>query len=211
MNDEKFVDGGMVSPDPLLLAQIFDDNGLNTVGTGIGHELTGVLDGNEQDVILLNDYYAASKNSYKEGRISYPFEDLAPGEHNLKVKVWDVANNSSSADINFVVADDANMALGHVLNYPNPFTTNTQFMIEHNRNGSVLDVQIKIFTVSGKLVKTLEDNFYADGNLYCNMTWDGLDDYGDAIGRGVYVYQVVVRDDTRGGNTSKFEKLVVLR
>jgi hypothetical protein len=211
MNDEKFVDGGMVSPDPLLLAQIFDDNGLNTVGTGIGHELTAILDGNEQDVIVLNDYYAASKNSYKEGKISYPFEDLSPGEHNLKVKVWDVANNSSSALINFVVADDANMALGHVLNYPNPFSTHTQFMIEHNRNGSVLDVQVKIFTVSGKLVKTLQDNFYADGNLYCDLTWDGLDDYGDALGRGVYVYQVVVRDDTRGGNISKFEKLVVLR
>lgn len=211
MNDEKFVDGGMVNPDPLMLAEIFDDNGLNTVGTGIGHELTAVLDNNEQDVILLNDYYAASKNSYKEGRISYPFEDLTPGEHSLKVKVWDVANNSSSATITFVVADDANMALGHVLNYPNPFTTHTQFLIEHNRNGSVLDVQVKIYTVAGKLVKTLQDNFYADGNLYSELTWDGLDDYGDAIGRGVYVYQVVVRDDTRGGNISKFEKLVVLR
>ena len=211
MNDEKFVDGGMVGTDPLLLANIFDENGLNTVGTGIGHELTGILDGNEQDVIILNDYYSASKNSYQEGKISYPFKDLAIGEHSLEIKVWDVANNSTSGTVNFVVADDANMALGHVLNYPNPFTTHTQFFVEHNRNGSVLDVQVKIFTVSGHLVKTLRSNFYADGNLYNELEWDGLDDYGDAIGRGVYVYQVLVRDETRGGQVSKFEKLVVLR
>jgi hypothetical protein len=190
---------------------VFDENGLNTVGTGIGHELTAILDDNEKDVIILNDHYSAARNSYKNGRITYPFEDLAPGEHTLDVKVWDVANNSNSARIGFVVADDAVMALGHVLNYPNPFTTNTQFFIEHNRNGSVLDVQVRVYTVSGKLVKTLEDNFFAEGNLYCDMHWDGLDDYGDVIGRGVYVYQVTVQDQTAGGTISKFEKLVVLR
>lgn len=211
MNNEKFVDGGMVGNDPIMLADIFDDNGLNTVGTGIGHELTAILDGNDKEVIILNDFYSASRNSYQNGKITYPFYDLAPGPHELEVKVWDVANNSNSARVSFVVADDALMALGHVLNYPNPFTTHTQFFVEHNRNGSVLDVQVRIYTVSGRLVKTLQDNFLADGNLYCDMTWDGLDDYGDAISRGVYVYQVMVQDQTQGGTISKFEKLVVLR
>lgn len=211
MNDLKFVDGGMVSPDPTLIAELYDDLGINTVGTGIGHELTAVLDGDESEVIILNDYYEAKRDNFREGTIRYPFEDLSEGEHWLKVKVWDVANNSSTGEVRFVVASDASMALGHVLNYPNPFTTNTRFFIEHNHNGARLDVQVKIFTVSGKLVKTLEDNFYAEGNLYCDLTWDGRDDYGDAIGRGVYVYQVFVRDPASGENVSKFEKLVLLR
>ncbi len=211
MNDEKFVDGGMVGPDPTLLADIYDENGLNTVGTGIGHELTAVLDGDENNVIVLNDFYAASKDSYQEGRISYPFSQLSTGEHELEVKVWDVANNSATRKVTFVVADDASIALGHVLNYPNPFTTNTQFYVEHNRNGRPLNVQIKIFTVSGRLVKTLNDSFFADGNLYCDLEWDGLDDYGDALGRGVYVYQVMVKDESTGEKVNRFEKLVVLR
>jgi hypothetical protein len=211
MNDIKFADGGMVGPDPILLADIFDENGINTVGTGIGHELTAILDENESDVHILNDFYEANKNSYQEGTIRYPFKDLEPGEHNLKVKVWDVANNSREGEINFIVADDANIALGHVLNYPNPFTTNTQFFIEHNRNGSILKVLVKVYTVSGKLVKSLEDSFFAEGNLYTDLSWDGLDDYGDAIGRGVYVYEVVVKDETTGERISKFEKLVLLR
>jgi Peptidase family C25 len=211
MNDEKFVDGGMVGPDPTLVAELYDDLGINTVGTGVGHELTGVLDGDESNVIILNDYYTSKQDNYREGTIRYPFEDLAVGEHTLRVKVWDVANNSSQAEIRFLVASDANMALGHVLNYPNPFTTNTRFFIEHNKNGLTLDVVVKIYTVSGRLVKTLEDNFYAEGNLYCDLTWDGLDDYGDLIGRGVYVYQVIMRDQANGENVNRFEKLVLLR
>lgn len=211
MNDEKFADGGMVGPNPTLIADIFDENGLNMVGTGIGHELTAVLDGQEEKVIVLNDYYNADKDSYQDGKIEYPFRDLETGEHTLKVKVWDVANNSSDAEISFVVADDARMALGHVLNYPNPFTTNTKFFIEHNRNGALLDVSVRIYTVSGRLVKTLEDQFFADGNLYCDLEWDGMDEYGDALGRGVYVYQVRVQDQNAEETVTKFEKLVVLR
>ena len=211
MNDEKFADGGMTGPDPTLIADVFDENGLNTVGTGIGHELTAVLDDDEQNVIVLNDYYEANRNSYQEGLINYPFKDLEEGEHSLKVKVWDVANNSSEAALTFVVADDATFALGHVLNYPNPFTTNTKFYIEHNRHGALLSVDVQIYTVSGRLVKSLEDTFFAEGNLYCDMEWDGLDDYGDAIGRGVYVYKVRIKDENTGEKVSKFEKLVVLR
>ncbi|MEM0996727.1 MAG: type IX secretion system sortase PorU [Bacteroidota bacterium] len=211
MNDEKFAEGGMVGPNPLLIADIFDENGLNMVGTGIGHELTAVLDGQEDKVIVLNDFYSANQDSYQEGRIEYPFRDLATGEHTLKVKVWDVANNSSESEIQFLVADDARMALGHVLNYPNPFTTNTKFYIEHNRNGALLDIQVRIYTVSGRLVKTLQDQVFADGNLYCDLEWDGLDEFGDVLGRGVYVYQVRVRDENADETITRTEKMVVLR
>lgn len=211
MNDEKFVDGGLVGSNPTLIAEVYDENGINTAGTGIGHDLTAVLDGDDQNIAVLNNFYEALKDNYQEGVINYPYQDLAEGEHRLEVKVWDVANNSSDATLTFVVADDAGMALGHVLNYPNPFTTNTKFYVEHNLNGHALNVQVKVFTVSGRLVKTLEDSFYAEGNLYCDLEWDGLDEYGDAIGRGVYVYQVSVKDEVSGEKINRFEKLVLLR
>lgn len=211
MNDEHFADGGLVGRSPLMIADVYDENGLNTVGTGIGHELTAILDGNENDVIVLNDFYKADINMYQEGRIEYPFKDLTDGEHTLEVKVWDVANNSAKRTISFVVADDANMALGHVLNYPNPFSTRTNFYIEHNRNGHLLNVSVRVYTTSGRLVKSLDDTFFAEGNLYSSLEWDGLDEYGDAIGRGVYVYQVTVRDEESGERVNTFEKLVLLR
>ncbi len=211
MNDLKFADGGLVGPDPLLLAKVYDDNGINTAGNGIGHELTAILDNNNNKVIVLNDYYTAEKNSYQDGTISYPFSELPAGTHDVTVKVWDVANNSAEGDLTFVVADDAEMALGHVLNYPNPFSSNTKFFVEHNRNGNLIDIQIKIFTVSGKLVKSLGDSFFAEGNLYCDLDWDGLDEYGQQLARGVYVYQVSLKQSDTGDKATKFEKLVLLR
>lgn len=211
MNDEKFAEGQMVGPDPLMIADVFDENGINTVGTGIGHELVAILDNNDKDVLLLNDYYTAKKDNYREGTIQYPFENLPEGEHTLEVKVWDVANNSAESEVRFIVSQDANIALGHVLNYPNPFTTNTKFYLEHNQHGSLLDCTIKIFTVSGRMVKSLKSTFFAEGNLYCDLEWDGLDEWGDPIGRGVYVYQVMLRDKDSGESVSKIEKLVLLR
>ena len=211
MNDEKFADGQMVGRDPLMIARIFDESGINTVGTGIGHELAAVLDQDEKNAIALNDYYVAAKDDYQSGSIEYPFEDLSEGEHTLDVKVWDVANNSSETSITFIVSDDAGIALGHVLNYPNPFTTNTKFILEHNQHGALLDCSIKIYTVSGRMVKALESTFFAEGNLYCDLEWDGLDEWGDVLGRGVYVYQVNLRDNESGESVSKFEKLVLLR
>ncbi len=90
-------------------------------------------------------------DTYKSGRISYPFYDLEEGNHTLSLKVWDVYNNSEKSEIEFVVAKEENFTLDHVLNYPNPFTTRTEFYFEHNQLCDYLDVQIQVFTVSGKL------------------------------------------------------------
>nr|MBA3900617.1 T9SS type A sorting domain-containing protein [Bacteroidota bacterium] len=96
-----------------------------------------------------------------------------------------------------------------VLNYPNPFTTRTEFYFEHNQPGNWLDVQIQVFTVSGKLVKTINTNTRTDGFRAEPIPWNGLDDFGDKIGRGVYIYRLKVRS-TEGTVAEKIEKLVIL-
>jgi len=211
MNDEKWADGGLVNQNPLLLARVFDESGINTLGAGIGHEITAVLNQDENKRLVLNDNYSAKKDSYQEGLISYQYKDLVEGDYNLELKVWDIANNSSMARTNFVVANNAKIALDHVLNYPNPFTTSTRFFFEHNQRGEMLRAYIKIFTVSGRLVKTLEHTFYGESSLVNDIHWDGLDDYGDRIGRGVYVYEVRLKVLSSGESVSKYEKLVLLR
>ena len=209
MNDEAFVFGGLTDESPNILAHIFDDNGLNTSGNGIGHDLVAVLDQNTTNSILLNDYYEAELDDYQKGTINYPFNKLDGGQHTLTLKVWDVYNNSGEANTEFVVAESAELALDHVLNYPNPFTTNTAFYFEHNQPGQGLDVKIEIFTVSGKLIKTLDtfiaENSYRVGPIY----WNGLDEYGDLIGKGVYIYKLKVAVPS-GESADYFEKLVIL-
>ncbi len=210
MNDEKFAFGGITDENPILLVKLEDENGINTVGTGIGHDITGVLDQSTQNTYVLNEYYTAALDDYQRGEIRFPLSRLPEGRRNIKVKAWDVYNNSSEGYTEFIVSKSADLALGHVLNYPNPFTTSTTFQFEHNKPGQPLFVQVKIFTVSGKLVKTIQQEILSDSYRVDNIKWDGLDDFGDRIGRGVYVYKVQVRAED-GASAHQFEKLVILK
>lgn len=211
MNDEAFVFGGITDENPDIFALLYDSLGINVVGNGIGHDLISVIDRESSSPIVLNDFYEADVDDFTRGNVRYPLQSLSPGRHHLYMKAYDVANNSAEAETEFVVAESANLALDHVLNYPNPFTTYTEFHFEHNRPAEPLEVQVQIFTVSGKLVKTLNANVTSDGFRVVPVTWDGLDEYGDEIGRGVYVYRVKVRSMIDNSSDEKYEKLVILR
>jgi hypothetical protein len=210
MDDQNFVYGGITNASPLLLAALQDPGGINTSGNGVGHNMTAVLDNNSQNSIILNNYYQSALNDFTQGQVRYPFSNLALGSHTLKVTAWDIYDQSSVANTEFVVTNNAKLALTHVFNYPNPFTTHTEFMFEHNMPCTELNVSIQIYSVSGKLVKSIVQSVQTTGYRVDGIVWDGLDDYGDAIGKGVYVYKVTVRD-ANGDVANKFEKLVVLR
>ncbi len=210
MNDESFVTGGITGNDATLLAHLFDDNGINTAGAGIGHEITAILDENSSDPIILNEFYTADVDSYQSGKVRYALKNLSLGPHTLSLKAWDTHNNSSTTKIEFIVASSEKLALDHVYNIPNPFLSKTTFHFDHNRPGQELDILIQIFTVSGKLVKSLHG--FGDGNThFSDLTWDGRDENNDILAKGVYIYKVNVRSRQDGASTSRYEKLVLLK
>jgi hypothetical protein len=160
-------------------------------------------------VIVLNDFYESELDDITRGKVKYPFTKLSPGRHTLMIKAWDILNNSGQGYTEFIVEEDANLALDHVLNYPNPFTTHTTFMFEHNKPGEPLDLKIEIFSVSGKIVKTIQQTVNSLGYRVADINWDGRDDYGDKIGKGVYIYRVTL-SETSGKKVTKYQKLVLL-
>lgn len=209
MNDPNFANGGITDESPIFIAEVSDENGINTTGNGIGHDITLIVDGNTADPIILNNYYEADLDTYQSGKVSYQFTELATGPHTLTFKVWDVNNNSSEATLEFFVVEEQEMAISHLLNYPNPFTTNTDFYFEHNQLCSSMQVKLEIFTVSGKLVKTIFENVNTTSFRSDGINWNGRDEYGDKLGRGVYVYKLSV-ETPEGKKASKLEKLVIL-
>ncbi len=215
LNTDAFVSGGITDANPKILIKCSDDHGMNVTGASLGHDLTVVLDDNVQETIILNDFYESAQDNAKIGQALYPLRGLAVGRHTLKAKGWDIANNPGEGVTEFIVAEDGKVALEHVLNYPNPFTTNTYFQFEHNLAGQLLDVQISIFSVSGRLVKTILHSAPADGYRVNDIQWDGKDEYGDQLARGVYVYRIKVRGTDTSGKAvtaeSEFEKLVILK
>lgn len=209
MNDENFSDGGITNDSPTLIVKLYDENGINTVSSSIGHDITAILNNNPSNKYILNDNYISEKDNYQKGTTTYAFSNLPPGEHVITVKAWDVANNSSEKSIRFIVKSSQQLAITRVINFPNPFTTKTQFYFEHNNPNTSLEVMIQIFTITGKVIKTIQKQFYSEGFRSPSIEWDGKDEYGDELAAGVYFYKIRVKNENQ--SVEKIEKLVKLK
>jgi hypothetical protein len=208
LNDDKFVNGGITNEHPVLIVKLSDSSGINTAGAGIGHDIVATLDNDNRQYFILNDFYEADLNSYQQGSVHFQMPALTGGLHSLKIKAWDVLDNSSEYVLEFSVQKDEELVLNHVLNYPNPFTTKTQFWFEHNKPNQNLQVKVQIFTLTGRVVKTIKQTINDAGNRSSEVEWDGRDEFGDRLGRGVYLYRLTVVSD--GKKKEKLEKLVIL-
>jgi hypothetical protein len=209
LNDENFVNGGISNQRPVLLLKLADTSGINTAGSGIDHDIVATLDNDNNRFFILNDFYQGDLDNFRKGSVRFQLPELEPGPHTLKVKAWDVLNNSNEVMISFSVAKDEELQLAHVLNYPNPFTTHTQFWFEHNKPGQALQVRLEIMTITGRVVKSMSRSLITEGNRSFDLEWDGRDDYGNKLGRGVYLYKLRVSAD---GKTARevIERLVIL-
>ncbi|MFV0141674.1 MULTISPECIES: type IX secretion system sortase PorU [Empedobacter] len=230
MNNLHFANGGITDRSPYLVGCLTDNSGINATGSSIGHDIVATIDGKVQEAYVLNEYYdggdanpCVNKNfeDYQKGQVMYQLKNLELGQHTVNLKFWDINNNSNTATLDFVVMENGTgqLHIDKLLNWPNPFTKNTFFHFEHNCD-SELDVMVQIFTISGKLVKTIRKTVSAEPFREGYRTgkyaieWDGLDDFGDKIGKGVYIYKVNVKgvDDTVcKGSAAAVEKLVILK
>lgn len=230
MNNINFANGGITNQNPTLLACLKDNIGINSAGAGIGHDITFILDGNVINTTSVNDYFTSGDGNgctsnlqdYQKGSVAYPLKDIAPGEHQLTFKVWDINNNSTTATLNFVVKDEANQKLevNRLLNWPNPFTNKTYVQFEHNCD-DILDVNVQIYTITGKIVRTLSATVSsAERTLQGFRTprqaieWDGKDDFGDTVAKGTYIFKIFARSQNQekcSGSATAVEKMVLLK
>ncbi len=210
MNDEQFHDGNVTGPNPVLLAHISDESGINTVGNGIGHDIVAIIDGNTDKPFILNDFYETDLDGYQNGTVTYPFFGLPAGEHEVKLKIWDVYNNPSEAWLKFVVYDENQLVISNLMNNPNPFYDYTYFVFNHNKSNETIDVEIRIFDLSGRIVATIKDQSSNGGFYSTPYQWHGTSEGGHKLKGGLYIYRVLVKD-TGGHSTSSVGKLVIAR
>jgi hypothetical protein len=192
INSRNFISGGITNNNPVLLADIIDLSGINTVGNGIGHDITAVLDNNYSNPFILNDYYKSNLNSYSEGVVEFPFENLEDGIHTLTLKVWDVFNNSSESSIEFYVSNDEVILVSEFLNYPNPFTNSTQFYFQLNQSDRLIDVNIDIFSMTGQHIDNLKQSFFNTGFRVGPINWNRNNKRRGSISPGLYIANLSV-------------------
>jgi hypothetical protein len=207
LQDESFRPGDVVSPDALLIVDLTDSSGINTSTAGIGHKLAATLDGSQRSIDL-TDYYRGNLDTYQSGQVRYQFSALAEGRHTLAVKAWDIYNNASSAETYFEVHASSQLSIYNVFNFPNPFARSTTFTFQRSSTDPI-DVMIKIYTVAGRLIQSLEVPSVSD--RFVQIPWDGRDRDGSELANGVYLYRVITRSFDRTSTSEALGKLAVLR
>ena len=207
LQDESFRPGDVVSPDAPLIVDLADSSGINTSTAGVGHKLEATLDG-AQRAIDLTDYYRGNLDTYQSGKVSYQFSNLAEGRHTLVVKAWDIFNNASSAETYFEVHPTSQLSIYNVVNFPNPFARSTTFTFQRASTDPI-DVEVKIYTVAGRLIQALQVPSVAD--RFVQIPWDGRDRDGSELANGVYLYRVIAKSFDKTSTSEALGKIAILR
>lgn len=208
LNSTSFSNGDNVNPTPLFVAELKDEDGINASGSGIGHDLQLIIDGEMTQTYSLNDYFQYDFGSYTSGRLEYSIPTLSYGQHKLLFRAWDILNNSSTAELTFNVAKGLEPNIISVDCSPNPAIQQTTFRIVHDRMDSEMDVVIDIFDISGRHLWSYNENGVSNSNTM-SINWDLTVDGGRRLQTGVYLYRVRMASD---GSTyaSKAKKLIIL-
>lgn len=210
INDSLFLNGGITGSNTSLFVSLTSETGINVSGNDIGHDLTAVLDDQAETPYILNDYYETAPNTYKQGYVSFPISGLADGRHSIRVKAWDVNNNSGEGTVDFMVVDGKIVDIQQLMNYPNPFNDMTHFVFEHNHPEEELDIAISIYNTAGAFVKGIQQTFTPNGSRTNEITWDGTDNNGVRLPSGMYVYRLNL-STAKGYKTTAYQKLVITR
>jgi hypothetical protein len=207
LDSRSFRSGDLVGENPLLLIDYFAEHGINTASGGIGHQLEARID-EQTSPIDLTAYYKGRIDSYQEGTVEYRLADLTEGKHLLKARAWDIFNNSATAEVAFEVTAGSELRVSNVLNYPNPFSRSTTFTFQQNQLAP-LDVEIKVYTLAGRVVKVIHAPGVAD--RFVQIPWDGRDQDGDELANGVYFYRLIAKTIDGSRSAESIGKLAVLK
>ena len=208
IDDTLFVNGGLTGQNPMLLAYVEDESGINTTGAGIGHDIMATLTGPSKNAYCLNDYFSAELDQPGKGSIGYKMQDLADGDYTLTLKVWDIYNNSGTATIDFTVVHNSGMVIENAFNAPNPVTDETHFVFDHNQVGNNVKVDIYIYDIMGRWVTTISETVSGTSTRITPIRWNGRGSRGENLRNGVYVYRIVATNDN-GETATMVSKLVL--
>jgi hypothetical protein len=204
-DQENFNSGDLVSRDPWLIAEIHDESGVNLTRE-VGHTIEIKID--DIQVKDITSFFSYQRDSYTQGKLTYHLENLESGEHHLLLQAWDNSNNPSREEIIYKITAEEGAVLTEVYNYPNPFSSETNFTFQVQGLSADAEVQIRIYTIQGRLIRRLDQlprplpgfNYYP---------WNGRDEDGDILANGVYLYKIILKNE--GKQQEVIEKLVIIR
>jgi hypothetical protein len=206
LNDLDFRSGDVIKNNPTLIVKFQDESGINTSTAGVGHQLSAAIN-NPNRTLNLSNYYQSDFDTYKSGEVRCLINDLNEGEYTLRVKAWDIQNNSSEAEIYFTISLVDDLRLLNVVNYPNPFSNSTTFTFQRIGTDPI-NVDVKIYSIAGRLIGKMTVQNIMDRSV--RIPWDGRDNDGDVLANGIYLYKLIVRSLDGQRTSEAIGKLAVI-
>ncbi|MBD3370437.1 T9SS type A sorting domain-containing protein, partial [Candidatus Fermentibacteria bacterium] len=204
---EMWIDGFRGKPEPAVsdqvrvMAELSDSSGMNLLGD-LGRQPALFVDGAPSNVA---DYFSYYPGSSTEGMLEVPLADLTAGDHTVRLRVADGLNNLSSESMDFAVLPSSEVGLSQVFVYPNPASGGASF--NWTQSGDA-EVEIKLYSVSGRQVRSLRNLEGVAGYNQC--WWDGLDEDGDPVASGTYVFVISTRRTTQSEKIESAEGILAV-
>lgn len=203
---------GTVGESPYLYAEISDHFGINTTGTGIGHNMTLVIDEDFSNPIVVNNLFRYNPGSYTEGTLSYPL-NLERGEHTAQLKVWNINNISTTESITFRIGESDEPEIFEIRAVPNPARNDyVDIYFNHNGYGGGIErCEVNIFNLQGLRV-TRFDYEVGDISGYSigPIRWDMTRSNGGGLQSGMYIAHIRAHH-TDGSISHKTVKIIIVR
>ena len=201
LNSPAFRNGDKTYATPRFFANLYDKNGINTAGAGIGHDLMLIIDDDPKMIYSLNEYFTAANNSYQAGQVSYLMEELANGPHSLTFRAWDLLNNSTTKSLNFIVEAGLDPSIYNVTTYPNPVQKSgvVHLIVNYDQPDELIETEIYLYNTAGQMVYShKQDNPDA---VSINLPSLGLN-------TGVYIYSVKIKSASSKYSTTSGKIIV---
>ena len=199
LNHAGFVSGGKVNETPIFTAHVSDEYGINISSPTPGHDIMLMVDNKSY---ILNNYYEAKQDTYKEGTINYQFSELDEGYYTLMFRIWNLYNVSTVEYMDFQVVKNLNPEIFSVTCYPNPASTETNIIVTHDREDEIISMTVDVYDLSGRRIwsRTSENSTL--------INWNLTTDTGQQVPNGMYIYRVSVKDGKKI-TSSRANKMVV--
>lgn len=208
LDDRSFRNGDLVTEKPQVIVDLKDISGINSSGAGLGHNIEAWID-DKPTSIDLTPTYRASNIGFGEGTAQKQLINLEPGEHKIKVRAWDIYNNTTTTSTNFKISSENNGKLQviDIVNFPNPAQNETDFLFRHNQTKPI-DASIDVYTLSGRKIFTKSVDNITD--RFVKIHWDLSDKDGIKLGNGVYLYKLRIKSEN-GDYFESIEKISIVK
>lgn len=207
LNSPDFPNGGIVPQEALLIADIADDCAINASGVSLGHNIELCIDNKTNEIISLNDYFSYDFGSYRTGQVTYTMPQLDRGEHQLTLRVWDVAGNATTQSLNFTIGDAP--ADGFSLNITKPVAKTTTNIIIHNSNNNLpTNYTIEAYDLNGRCVWLHRST--SESKSHYLYSWNLTDINGSRLPAGIYLLKAKAESDGLKQET-KAQRIIVLQ